>query len=36
MKNIINKLILGSLTVAFASCTANYVDINSNPYEPGI
>lgn len=35
MKNIINKLILGSLTVAFASCTANYVDINSNPYEPG-
>lgn len=35
MKNIINKLILGSLTVTFVSCIANYDNINSNPYEPG-
>lgn len=34
MKNIINKLILGSLTVTFVSCIANYDNINSNPYEP--
>ncbi len=35
MKNIINKIIVGSFTVAFASCTANYDNINSNPYQPG-
>ena len=35
MKNIINKIIVGSFTVAFASCTANYDNINSNTYQPG-
>ena len=35
MKNIINKLFLGSLTVALASCTADFDNINANPYQPG-
>lgn len=36
MKNkIINKLVLGALALSFASCTDNYMDINSNPYQPG-
>lgn len=35
MRSIINKLILGTLTVASVSCTGNYLDINSNPYQPG-
>lgn len=35
MKNIINKLILTSITVSLAACTANYENINANPYEPG-
>lgn len=35
MRNIISKLILGSLTVTFVSCIANYDNVNSNPYEPG-
>lgn len=35
MRSIINKLILGTLTVASVSCTGNYMDINSNPYQPG-
>lgn len=35
MKHIINKLIVGSLALAFVSCTDNYDNINSNPYEPG-
>ena len=33
-RNIINKLILSSLFLGFMSCTGNYMDINSNPYEP--
>lgn len=33
MKNIINKLVFGSLTVALSSCIGNYENINSNPYE---
>lgn len=33
MKNIINKIALGSLTVALASCIGNYENINGNPYE---
>ena len=33
-RNIINKLILSSLFWGFMSCTGNYMDINSNPYEP--
>lgn len=36
MKNkIINKLILSTLVLSFAACTDNYMDINSNPYQPG-
>lgn len=35
MKNIINKIFIGSLALAFTSCTADYLNINSNPYEPG-
>lgn len=35
MRSIINKLILSTLTVASVSCTGNYMDINSNPYQPG-
>lgn len=36
MKNkIINKLVLGALTMSFISCTSQYMDINSNPYQPG-
>lgn len=34
MKKIINTMILSLLTWVFASCTANYININSNPYEP--
>ena len=33
MKNILNKLVFGSLTVALSSCIGNYENINSNPYE---
>lgn len=35
MRSIINKFILGTLTIVSASCTGNYMDINSNPYQPG-
>ena len=36
MKNrIIDKLALGALTMSFAACTSQYMDINSNPYQPG-
>lgn len=34
-RNIINNFIVGSLVWGFASCTGNYMDINSNPYQPG-
>ncbi len=33
MKNIINKIVFGSLTLALSSCIGNYEHINSNPYE---
>ena len=33
MKNIINKIVFGSLTLALSSCIGNYENINSNPYE---
>lgn len=35
MRSIINKFLLGTLTVASVACTGNYLDINSNPYQPG-
>lgn len=36
MKNtILNKLILSSLVFVSFSCTDKYLDINSNPYQPG-
>ena len=34
-RNIINKLIIAPLVMGFMSCTGNYMDINSNPYQPG-
>lgn len=34
MNNIFDKLVLGCLAYAFASCTGDYLNINSNPYEP--
>lgn len=34
-KNIINTLIVAPLLMGFMSCTGNYMDINSNPYQPG-
>ena len=33
MKNIINKIVFGFLTLALSSCIGNYENINSNPYE---
>lgn len=35
MKSLIRSIILGSLTVASVSCTGDYIEINSNPYQPG-
>lgn len=34
-KTIINKILLSSLVLASMSCTDKYLDINSNPYQPG-
>lgn len=34
MKSLINSIILGMTTVAFVSCTGDYLEINSNPYQP--
>lgn len=34
-KNILNKLAIGSLIVSLTSCTGDYLNINSNPYQPG-
>lgn len=34
MKKINNAIIFSLLTWTFASCTADYININSNPYEP--
>ena len=33
MKNILNKIVLGTIAVALASCTGKFEDINTNPYE---
>lgn len=33
--NIITNVVVGSLVWGFMSCTGNYMDINSNPYQPG-
>ena len=35
MRSFINKLLLGTLTVASVACTGDYLEINSNPYQPG-
>lgn len=32
---IINKLFLGTLVLSFVACTSNYMNINSDPYQPG-
>ena len=34
LKNI-NKIALAALALAATACTADYENINSNPYEPG-
>ncbi|MDR0938216.1 MAG: SusD/RagB family nutrient-binding outer membrane lipoprotein [Mediterranea sp.] len=33
MKHKLTAIIMGSMTLALASCTGKYLDINSNPYE---
>lgn len=35
MKHTICKAFAGALLLGTVSCTANYLDINSNPYQPG-
>ena len=35
MKHTIYKVFAGLLLFGSISCTANYMDINSNPYQPG-
>ena len=35
MKHTISKIFAGALLLGTVSCTANYLDINSNPYQPG-
>lgn len=35
MKHTISKIFVGALLLGTVSCTANYLDINSNPYQPG-
>ncbi len=35
MKRIMNKILVGTLAVACVSCTGNYLEINSNPCQPG-
>lgn len=34
-RNKISKLIVGTLVCGLASCTGDYLDINTNPYQPG-
>ena len=34
MKQFINKILMGTLVLGMASCTGDYLDINSNPYQP--
>ena len=34
-RSIINKIIVGTLVFTGVSCTGDYMDINSNPYQPG-
>lgn len=33
--NIISKFVAGTLVLAGVSCTGDFIDINSNPYQPG-
>ena len=33
LKNILNRTVLAGLALLTSACTANYLDINSNPYE---
>lgn len=35
MKKFDYKIMLSSLALVICSCTGNYLDINSNPYQPG-
>lgn len=35
MKHLMNKILLGILTIACVSCTSDYLEINSNPCQPG-
>lgn len=35
MRSIINKIIAGALVFTGVSCTGDYLEINSNPYQPG-
>lgn len=35
MKKLLNKMIIGSLVFTTFSCTGDYLEINSNPYQPG-
>ena len=36
MKRLINKIILGTITATcISSCTGKFLEINSNPYQPG-
>lgn len=35
MRKILNKLIISTITVTFAACTANFENVNSHPKEPG-
>ncbi len=35
MKHNISRLLIGALAVAAVSCTGEFEEINSNPYEPG-
>lgn len=34
-KKMMTKIVLGAMAVAFSSCTAKYIDINTNQNEPG-
>ncbi|MCD8207363.1 MAG: SusD/RagB family nutrient-binding outer membrane lipoprotein [Bacteroidales bacterium] len=35
MKNSFDKFIVGALVLTATSCIGNYIDINTNPYQPG-
>jgi len=34
MRSLLNKFLIASLAVAGTACTGDYLDINSNPYQP--